>query len=101
VGAGTLSPADIVEKARCSGVRLALNDVGTGLSLSGVGTPPPEIIDLVRDVRDALVVHLQQKWAIRAWINNSFTPGTPGVCMHCGGRTLDDESLIMIWCGAN
>jgi hypothetical protein len=96
-----MSPADIVDKARRCGVSLALNGAGTGLSLSGDGTPPPEIIDLVRDVRDALVVHLQQKWAIRAWINNSFTSGTPGVCTHCVGHWLADESIVVVCCGAD
>lgn len=61
-----MSSADIVDKARRCGVSLALNGAGTGLSLSGDGTPPQQIIDFVRHVRDVLVVHLQQKRAIRA-----------------------------------
>jgi hypothetical protein len=101
VGAGTLSPADIVDKARRCGVSLALNGAGTGLSLSGVGTPPQDLIDLVRDARDVLVAQLQQKRAIRARINNSFTSGAPGVCMHCGGHWLADESIVRVWCGAD
>jgi hypothetical protein len=96
-----LSSTDIVDKARRCGVGLAPNYSGTGLLLSGYGTPPREIIDLVREVRDPLVVHLRQKRAIRAWINNSFTSGTPGVCMHCGGHCLADESIVVVWCGTD
>ena len=91
-----MSPADIVDKARRCGVSLALNDAGTGLSLSGVGTPQQNLIALVRDARDVLVAQLQQKRAIRAWINNSFTSGMPSVCMHCGRRWLADEPVIMV-----
>jgi hypothetical protein len=101
VAAGAMSPADIVEKARRRGVSLALNGAGTGLSLSGVGAPPQDLIDLIRDAKDVLVVHLRQKRAIRAWINNSFTSGRPGVCLHCGGRWLADEPVIMVWCGTD
>jgi hypothetical protein len=96
-----LSPADIVEKARRCGVSVTLNDAGTRLSLSADNAPPQEIIDLVRDARDILVAHLKQKRAIRAWINNNLTPGKPGVCMHCRGQWLADESIIMVWCGAD
>lgn len=101
MGAGTLSPVDIVDKARRCGVSLALNGAGTGLSLSGVGTPPQDLIDLVRDARDVLVAQFQQKRAIRAWINNSFTSGAPGVCMHCGEHWLAEASIVVVWCGAN
>jgi hypothetical protein len=96
-----MSPADIVEKARCSGVSLALNGAGTGLSLSAERAPPEEIIDLLRVARDVLVAHLQQTRAIRAWINNSFTSGMPGVCIRCGGRWLDRASIVRVWCGAD
>jgi hypothetical protein len=101
VGVGAISPADIVEKARRCGVSLALSRAGTGLSLSADSAPPRDIIDLVRDAKDVVVVHLQQKRAIRAWINNSFTSGAPGVCIQCGGHWLDDEPVIMVWCGTD
>ncbi len=96
-----MSPADVAEKARRCGVSLALNDAGTGLSLSADSAPSQEIVDLVCDARDVLVAHLQQKRAIRAWINDSFTAGKPGVCMHCGGHWLADESIITVCCGAD
>jgi hypothetical protein len=94
-----VSPADVAEKARRCGVNLALNDTGTGLSLRADSAPPKEIVDLVRDARDVLVAHLQQKRAIRLWINDGFTAGQPGVCMHCGGHSLADESTITVCCG--
>jgi hypothetical protein len=96
-----MSPAAIVEKAGRCGVSLALNNAGTGLLLSAESAPSEEIIDLVRDAKDVLVAHLQQKRAIRAWINDSFTAGKPGVCMHCGGHWLVDESIITVCCGAD
>lgn len=101
MGAGTLSPAAIVEKAERCGVSLKLNEARTGLSLSADRAPPEEIIDLVRDAKDVLVAHLRQKRAIRAWINSSFASGIPGVCMHCGGRWLADEPVIMVCCGTD
>ena len=27
--------------------------------------------------------------------------GIPGVCMHCGGHWLADESIALAWCGAD
>jgi hypothetical protein len=53
-----MNPADIVEKVKRCGVSLALNDAGTGVSLWAESQPPREIIDLVRDARDALVACL-------------------------------------------
>jgi hypothetical protein len=96
-----MSPLDIVEKVRLCGISLALNGDGMGLSLSADTAPPQEIIDVVRDARDVLVAQLQRKRAIRAWINNSFTSGEPGVCMHCGGRWPAGESIVRVWCGAD
>jgi hypothetical protein len=95
-----MNPAAIVEKAGRCGVRLALNDAGTGLSLSADSAPQEEMINLLRDARDVLVAHLQQTQAIRSWINNCFTSGTLGVCMHCGRRWLTNESTVRICCGA-
>lgn len=94
-----MSPADVAEKARRCGVSLALNDTLTGLSLCADSAPPQEIVDLVRDARDLLVAHLQQKRAIRAWINDGFRAGQPGVCMHCGGYWLAGELTITVCCG--
>jgi hypothetical protein len=91
-----MSPADIVEKVKRCGVRLALNSAGTGLSLSADSTPPQEIINLVRDSRDVLVSYLQQAHAVRAWIDDNLTVSNPGVCMHCGGPWLDDDESIFL-----
>ena len=96
-----MSPTDVAGMARRYGVSLALNDTGTDLFLCANSAPPQEIIDLVRDARDVLVAHLQQKRAIRAWINDGFTAGKPGVCMHCGGHSLADQSTITVCCGAD
>jgi hypothetical protein len=96
-----MNPADLVEQARRCGVSLALNDAGTGLSLSADSAPPQGIIDLVRGARDVLIALFQQKRAIRAWINNGFTSGIPGVCIHCGEHWPADESIIMVWRGSN
>ena len=94
-----MNPADIVEKVKQCGVSLALNDAGTGVSLWAESQPPREIIDLVRDARDALVACLQHERAIRRRINDNFTPGAPGVCMHCG--ELISEPVVMVACGAD
>ena len=96
-----MSPADIVERARRCGVSLTLSGAGTGLSLSADSAPPQEIIDLARDARDVLVAQLQQQRAVRAWINNNFMSGILGVCLHCGGHWLADESIVTVWCGAD
>jgi hypothetical protein len=92
-----MSPADIVEKVKRCGVRLALNGAATGLSLSAESAPPQEIINLVRGARDVLVSHLQQKQAVRAWIDHNLTADNPDVCMHCRGSWLeDDESIFLV-----
>jgi hypothetical protein len=94
-----MNPADIVEKVRRSGVSLALNEAGTGLSLSADNAPPREIVDLVRDARDVLVACLQCKRAIRRRVNENFTPGVPGVCMLCG--ELISKPVVVVACGAD
>jgi hypothetical protein len=94
-----MNPADIAEKVKRHGVGLALNDAGTGLSLSADSAPPQEIIDLVHDGRDALVACLQRKRAIRRRINDIFTPGAPGVCMRC--REVISGPVVVVACGAD
>jgi hypothetical protein len=78
-----VSPAEIIEKARRCGVVLTLNETGTGLSLSGEGERPAEIIDLIKARKAEIVDRLQ---AERGRINRRIAENLiewQGSCLQC------------------
>jgi hypothetical protein len=79
-----MSPVDIVEQARCCGVRLTLNAVGTGLSLSADSEPPGEIVALVKAHKPDLVAHLQaERGRMNHWTAARLIDWPPSHCLGC------------------
>lgn len=96
---GAISAADALRLARRSGFKLSV--AGDELVYEVPDYPiayliidilrqhKPEIVDLLRDERRAVV----------RWIADNFRSSPPGVCAHCGGSNQSDDPFVKLFVG--
>jgi hypothetical protein len=90
-----MSPSDIVAKARQAGVAVALNNAGTGLSLSADGDLPPDLVELVKGAKPEIVELLKtERRLIDRWVANQIISRPPDSCRHCRRRVLPGQPWV-------
>jgi hypothetical protein len=87
---GTMTPSDIIEKARQAGLTLTLDALGTGLELSANTEPPDSVVELVKAHKPDIVAHLQaERRRINFWVANQIISWPPDSCLHCRKRIIE------------